>query len=62
MRVSASYRPERGGWSGRILGWAEVDHLGAQARDLRVADDVRESVREVMIDAAPAVAVANGAQ
>jgi broad specificity phosphatase PhoE len=45
MRVQADYDEVAGMWRGAILSWGEVDHLGDQAKDIGVADDLRQSFR-----------------
>lgn len=42
MLVKAKYMDKGGRWSGRILSWADVEHLGDNAKDWGVADDLKK--------------------
>lgn len=54
MRVKVKFSPGEsesekapGRWSGRIVAWGDAEHLGDQARDIGVADDLRQSMRKM---------------
>lgn len=48
MRVRVDYDHATSKWDGELLSWGEVEHLGDQARQLDVADDLRHAIRQTL--------------